>query len=129
MFDYAETAQTALELIREFGKQITLRTVAGAYDPASGVFTSANSDSTLDVVFIPASKGTIEAFDDRLKGEYMRGNVRFLLAAASSASAVPKPADVLIFDSETWSVMGVTPLKPAETAVIYKIGCTRAPSA
>ena len=46
-FDYSELAATALELLTEFGGDVTRRSyTAGVYDPATGLVTPTTADTT-----------------------------------------------------------------------------------
>jgi hypothetical protein len=129
MPDYTALASTAARLIREAGFKLTLaRPVAGTYNPVVGAGTGSTTlTGVFDAATLPASKGTVEAFDDRLKQEVIKGNVRFFILAAATAPFVPEPGDQIpSYQGKAWSILGCTPLEPnGTTALIYKIGCQR----
>lgn len=127
-FDYAAAAASALELIQEFGQSVTMtRTSAGTFDPGAGSISGATTQTqTVVVVSLPASGGTVQAFDDRLRQELIAGRLRFFymaptLADGSALTFVPKPGDLLTFEGKKWELAGSTPLNPAGTPVLYNI--------
>lgn len=127
MADYAGLASTALRLIEANGRSITVKRTSGTHVPATGGYTpTATTSGTLKAVVLPASKGTIEAFDNRVvDGTLIDEKLRYVLAAAKGAPFEPKSNDLLEFDSLTWRILGCTPLNPAGTPLVYKIGCIR----
>jgi hypothetical protein len=123
-FDYAKSAITALTLITKFGQTVTVNRVAGTYTAATGAIGSSSSSSyTPVVVTVPASGGTVQAFDDRLKEAYITGKLRFFIMAAKDLAVVPQSGDRIEFEGTEWEIEGATPLNPAGTPVIYNIGC------
>lgn len=127
-FDYAAAQQTALELLTEFGQTVPLvRKSAGTFDPATGGLTG-QTDTTQNVVLasLPASGGTVQAFDDRLRQDLIKGRLRFfimsaILADGSAVTFEPKAGDLLTFEGKKWELAGATPLNPAGTPVVFNI--------
>tara|TARA_R110000822_G_scaffold11698_10_gene42484 strand:- start:89 stop:481 length:393 start_codon:yes stop_codon:yes gene_type:complete len=124
-FDYADAANTALELIAEFGGTGKLVQYDGqSVDPITSVVipgTLVQTDITL--VFLPATNGTILGFEERLKQDFVSGKAKFVIVSAKGVP-LPRIGDKLIADESgiTYSVAGATPLDPAGTPVIYNIG-------
>lgn len=129
-FNYERSKATALRLITKFGQTGTLtRHTAGTggrpWEPVG---------DTVDVyevriAALPASKGTIEAFDIRLDDNLVMQNVRFAymavqmkhISGSGADSITPKPTDVLEFNGEKVTILGTTPLNPAGTPVYYPV--------
>lgn len=124
---YDEMADMALEMLAEFGQTIQLcRTVGGDYDPDTG--TSGGSTETQDatVVILPASNGTVQAFDIRYEnGTLIEQNLRALTIAAKDLAWVPISGDKATFDGSDWTFIGCTPVNPAGTSVVYKAAVKR----
>lgn len=122
---YGNLASTAQSLIASKGRALTItRGDEAVYDPATDTMTPPDeaTSGTFQVVVLPASKGTIEAFDERLvNGTLIDESLRFVLAAAKGTAFAPKAGDVMNFDGSDWTVIGCTPLSPAGTALIYKM--------
>ena len=126
---YDSQIETASRLIREKGQAIPIsRKTESSTDPVSGTVTpGAPVSGEIAGVVLPASQGTIEAFDNRIeKGKLIDERLRFILAAAKGAPFEPKSGDELTFDGSTWTALGCTPLKPNGEAIIYNIGVIRA---
>jgi len=119
---YDRMASTALRLIEQFGQTITLRDeTPGGYDPTTGVTTDpVLRDQTVQAVVLPASKGTVEAFDNRfIDGTLIESNLRALKIAAEGLAWAPKPGCVAVFGGEVWTLLGVTSSAPDGTALVY----------
>lgn len=126
---YANMAEVALAKVTQFGREITVtRYGSSNSDPAAGtVDKSVEATGTLKVLILPASKGTVEAFDNRLQGgTLIEEKLRYLLAAAKGAPFEPRSLDEVSFDGIKWKVLGCTPLSPAGTPLLYKMGVMRA---
>lgn len=124
-FDYASKRIVADTMIEKYGRTITIRRAsAGTYDPATGTMSgSTDTDYTAKAVVMSASKGTVEAFDIRIQGgTLLESNLRSLIVSAENLSITPQPGDQVIMDSETWSVLGNTPLAPDGTVVMHQVG-------
>lgn len=124
---YDEMADMALEMLAEFGRTISLsRTVGGDYDPDTG--TSGGTTETQDatVVILPASNGTVQAFDIRYEnGTLIEQNLRALTIAAKDLAWVPVAGDKATFDGSDWTFIGCTPVNPAGTPIVYKAAVKR----
>jgi hypothetical protein len=133
-FNYAKSAATAQRLLAKFGRSIVLkRNVAGtgpAHDPGAPTSIA----YAVSAAVLPASKGTIEAFDNRLESgalvdeklRYVLMSTKMLRTSEAGPDAIePKSGDVLTFDGHDWTVLGCTPLNPAGTPVIYRMGVKR----
>lgn len=135
-FDYAKAARTAERLIGRFGRPqgVTLKRMV----PGSGPDWNPGPPSwityTCTAVILQASKGTIEAFDNRLeRGSLIDEKLRYVVmspqmvrtSATGPDHIEPKSTDILEFDGSTWTVLGCTPLNPAGTPVYYPMGVRR----
>lgn len=128
-FNYAKSQATALRLIQKFGRQITIkRSVPGSTAPPYSPYNpgpETTATYTATAACLPASKGTIEAFDNRLEGgTLIDENLRYVLMAPQ-IEITPKSGDVLEFDGSSWTVLGNTPLSPAGTIVLHQMGVRR----
>lgn len=134
-FNYARSQATALRLLTKFGRSVTLkRSVPGngpPHNPGEPTWISYSATAAV----LPASKGTIEAFDNRLEGgSLIEERLRYVLMAPQMARSSgvgpdtiePRSGDVLEFDGVAWTVLGCTPLNPAGTPVLYPMGVRRA---
>ena len=125
---YGNMATTATRLITKYGRQVTIKRYTPSVAGATGVVTkgAATLTSTAWVVVLPSTKGTIEAFDNRLENGSLAGkDLRFLKVAAESVSFEPRPHDEVTMDSATWLVFGCTPINPAGTALVYGVGMVK----
>lgn len=126
-YDYTGLINTAYRLIDRFGAPLTITHSNEVVDPVSGVGDDAADTSfTFRAINPPASKGTIEAFDNRLIGmaAEIGKSVRFFILAAKGATLVPAANDAATFDGASYTVLGCTPIAPAGNAskICYKIG-------
>jgi hypothetical protein len=119
-FDYTKPAATALKLLTKFGRSVTLRKqTAGAYDPATSGATVTNTDYT--------GTGALFDFNERILGTQFENGTsvqmgdKYLLLASSGITVAPVPNDLLIFGSDTWTVLNVKIIAPAGTAVLYEL--------
>lgn len=119
---YTEAANDALEMIREAGKSYPIKRVVTVANPVEGTVTETVTEGTLVAIILPASKGTIEAFDNRLAEGLRQEKLRYIIAAAKGAAFTPDGGDVMTFEGASWSVLGCTPLAPAGIPVIFKLG-------
>lgn len=137
-FNYARAQQTALRLLQKFGRQIALkRSIAGSTEPPYSAYNpgpATQASYTCTAASLPASKGTIEAFDNRLEGgTLIDENLRYVLMApqiertseTGDEAIVPKSGDVLEFDGSQWTILGNTPLNPAGTIILHQMGVRR----
>lgn len=124
---YDEMADMALEMLAEFGRVIQLsRTVGGDYDPDTGTTGGSTESENATVVILPASNGTVQAFDIRYEnGTLIEQNLRALTIAAKDLTWVPIAGDKATFDGSDWTFIGCTPVNPAGTPVVYKAAVKR----
>ena len=123
MFDYNASAETALRLVKQFGQKIPILRLSREFDPIEGTVTSIDiKTGKLDAVTLPASKGTVQAFDNLIPEDLRKTKLRFVIAAAATAPFEPEGNDYIIFENRVWLVKGQTPLNPAGIPVIYKFG-------
>lgn len=122
---YEEMRALADELLTEFGRPVTLRRfAANQNDLVEGtVGRTIVLSQTLNAAILPASGGTVEAFDVRFfDGLNASLNLRFAIISAEGATFMPQPNDEATFEGRDWQVMGCTPLNVDGTAVIYSVG-------
>jgi hypothetical protein len=105
-------------------------TLAPAYDPE-------NPDSSSPVislqcpcvgVTLPASQGTIEAFDNRALSDPIRlQKFRFVMLAGKGLTFTPEANDLLQMADGLVRVLGSTPLNPDSNveAILFNVGTTR----
>jgi len=135
-FNYAKSQATAQRLLAKFGRPITIRREVNEADPTKpwepGETYTISYMATAAV--LPASQGTIEAFDNRLEGgTLIDERLRYVLMSPVMTrtseqgpdSIEPQSLDVLTFDGHDWVVLGCTPLNPAGTPVLYPMGVKR----
>ncbi len=123
-FNYAATAATADRLLKRFGTTLSFeRDSEPEYDPGTGNAASTLLEWTAIAAILPASKGTIEAFDVRLEnGTLIESKLRALLISAVSSVRMPVPGDRVLFpDGKKGVFLGCTPLNvDGRTPVIYQ---------
>lgn len=128
-FDYATAAQDALADILGAGTTLTMtrKTAGGTFNPATGAISGATTATqSIAAVVLPA-KGGVTSFDDSMKEAFIRGRLRYVLAAAlkpdgTALDFTPRPGDLLTLGGNDWEVYGVSPLSPGGDPVIYQIG-------
>lgn len=113
-FDYAKAAATALRLLTQFGRDVTVRSyTVGTYDPATG----ANSVTTSDVT----KKGALLDFGagkTLVNGGLIQvGDKRLLL----ESSAAPSPQAHIIVGSVEYVIISVGEVNPAGTPVLFDL--------
>ncbi len=128
-FDYGKSQATVRRLLDKFGTVCEIiRWVAPdgstPWEPGEPV----EHKFSARVAMLPASKGTIEAFDIRLDENLIMQNVRFgimetqmtkLSGPTGLDSITPKPTDNVIVNGETLTVLGCTPLSPSGIPVYF----------
>lgn len=127
--DYSQEARDALESILEAGDELVLtRKAGGTFIPSTGgVSGSTTQAQAVAAVSLPASGGTVQAFDDRMREEYVRGRLRFFLIAALKPDGTaldfdPQAGDLLTYLGKQWEVSGATPLAPSGTPILFNVG-------
>lgn len=122
---YEEMRAIADGLLLEFGRPITVTRYQETVDKvASSTVKALLASQTLNGAVLPASQGTLEAFDVRfMEGLLTETNVRFCILSAEGSTFTPEPNDYVEgLDGKTWNVLGCTPLNVDGTAVIYSVG-------
>jgi hypothetical protein len=74
---------------------------------------------------LPASGGTVEAFDNRRESDALKGvELRYVkLAACDLPSTTPRQGDLLQFSGKNWYVLGCTPVDVVgSVSLVYGIG-------
>jgi hypothetical protein len=128
-FDYAPLAATALELVTEFGKSITLRRLdTTPPDPdmpwRGPVNPRATPAATLSVpaVFVePSSQQTLGVNAEMLDW-LKRAQQIAIIADTGDLSAFNELVDT---DSSVWRVVGVSTLNPGGTRLLHYVGVAR----
>lgn len=124
-FNYIQAQKTARRLLDNFGASVTFNRVGGGtFDPVAGEETGASTTTeTVKVVSLPASKGTIQAFDKKIFEDLSETEIRFFHAELNTNSFEPQPGDLINYGSKIWEVVGVTPLDPTGSKpVLFNIG-------
>lgn len=92
------------------------------YDPNGGT-TPVDLSWMGTAVVLPASQGTVEAFDVRFEaGTLIESKLRALIIAALGMERAPAPGDTVLFpDGSVGSLLGCTPLNPdVANPIIYQ---------
>ena len=113
---YTEMAETALELLTEFGKTVTLVRVTGdTFDPVTGAAV-AGSDASV------TTTGLIKPYNDSLIDgtRILSGDKELVL----SNEQVPTQTDKVTIDGENWAIVNIKSIKPDDaTPVVYFCQC------
>ncbi len=113
-FDYSELQNNAIELIAEYGRDVTYRSFnSGTYDPDSGTVSGDDEAETTVKAVVTTAK--IEKID----GTALQRGDRFFLIA--SGSVVPNAKDAIIDGGETYQIVDFTEIKPGDSIMAYKI--------
>lgn len=101
---------------------------SAAYNPLSPHTTAHELEASCQSagVVLPASNGTIEAFDDRiLKNPSLRQSFRFVILAGQPLTFDPQAQDILETNEGPYRLLGATQLNPdGLQAIIWNCGCT-----
>ena len=119
---YAEMQDVVLEQIEQFGQILDLtRMTTGTVDPVTDTETGGGPETQpIKCLVLPASKGTIEAFDNRVVSDTLiETNLRALKIVAKGLLWAPSPGNTVMFEGSVWSVLGVTPISPAGIPLLY----------
>lgn len=123
---YDRMAATTQRLIGQFGRTVTLRRVSRTYDPITGSETETVEEQAVTCVILPASKGTVEAFDIKFeRGTLIESNLRAVKLPAKGLQWPPAPGQEMLLDGETWRVIGVTPSSPGGVDLVYSLSVQR----
>src|SRR5574343_103680 len=111
---YSDMADTADELLTEFGQTVTLnRVMTGAYDPATGSASTSTSTQT--------GRGAI--FDYKtadIDNSLIKQGDKRLLLSPDGITAVTT-GDAVVISSVTYTVTMVKQINPAGTVVMYDV--------
>lgn len=123
-FDYAGIRDEAEVILAEFGFTMSITRYTDTSNAVAGTVSRVVLlEQDLTAVILPASQGTLEAFDVRFMSDVAESlDVRFCIMSAKGSTFVPSPKDVADYYDGEWEVMGCTPLNVNGTAVIYSIG-------
>lgn len=117
-FDYSSLEASALRLITDKGRDVTLRAVAeGTYNPGTDTISGASeSDSIVKMV--------MRDFTTRELVETMieRGDKEALVAA--SGITAPEVNDVIV-DGDEYKILNVQQVAPGDTTILYKLQLRR----
>jgi len=115
VFDYAELATLASELLAEFGRDITLRSLnSGAYDyDTSLVATPAPTDVVRKAAVFDFQEGETEFNGNLIK----MGDKRLLM----EPGVVPTVANQVFIAGVGFEVLSVGEINPAGTPVVYSL--------
>ena len=107
---YGELADTALELLAEFGQSITRRSyTTGTYDPATGVSAPATADTTRTGALFDINTTTV-------RGQLVQVSDKRLLVDGSAAIDL---RDRLIVNAVEYIIVSLGEVNPAGTRVMY----------
>ena len=127
---YTQSAASAFALIKAKGRSLPIRRVTNTPDPVTGDVSKTETAGNLVAVILPAKSTGNQAvsggLDNSISEALTKAKSRFVLAAAQGVAFEPDADDILTFEGADWRVIGCTPLSPAGTAVIFKIGAVRA---
>jgi hypothetical protein len=115
-FDYSKTLSVAQRLIAKFGVTGAIRrsvtTGGDSWNPGSG---------TTVITDYPAIMVVTNYAQADINGTVIQNTDRKVLVSTSGLTIVPTTGDVLVVDGQTLSVIGVNPLKPGGTLLLYEI--------
>lgn len=115
---YAEMAETANELIQEFGASATIRRIltdSSTYDAATGTTTPpAEVQTACTAVEIELDKKMID-------GTMVRQSDSRLFVAVKGVSTPPVVGDLIVWGTVTYTVILAKPISPARTDVVYDL--------
>lgn len=128
MADYSQDAADALADIRAAGGQFPITRAQGTFSPADGtVAAGAPEAGTIDAVVLKIDSAFRQLFNEELRQEIIRGNVKKLLVAAASAPFRPQTNDTVeLAPGEVWRVVGMTPIDFDNTQpIIYTLAISK----
>lgn len=111
---YERAAAKVAEQFTKYGVLITYtRPGTPTNDIVAGTSTPgiATVVANVPALILEASKGSIEAFDNRRENGSLKGmEIRYLKIAASALSFAPKSDDKVTFSGKDWLILGCTPV-------------------
>ncbi len=124
---YQEMADTALELLVEFGQPVTLRRVTpGQIDPVEG---SQTPDTVIEFpgTALLQDYNLIERGQSNRDGALIEQGDKKIILAASGLSQRPELQDLLIdTNGRIWLIANIKEKSPAGTPIIYELQGRRA---
>jgi hypothetical protein len=128
-FDYAPMAATALALVAEFGRSVTLqrldRTPPDADKPWLGpVNPRATPAATLTVAAVFVEPGSTQelGLDTTLVDWAARATRIAVIASPADLTGYSELVDI---DGTTWRIVGVSTLSPGSTRLLHFVGVSR----
>jgi hypothetical protein len=113
-FDYSDVADTAADLIAEFGGSITLRHYStGTYNPATWESTVTHTDKTVNGVLMDFGAG-----QTTIRGTLIQGGDKRLLIDSAEP---PLLQDHFIIRGVEYTIVSMGEINPAGTAVMYDL--------
>lgn len=116
-YDYQDDAETAAELLEEFGQSVTLTSkTSGAYSVSTG--TAAVTTSTQTVSVVALDYGSKDIDGTLIKA----GDKRLLMAPQTTAGdnlTAPAVDDTVTVGSTVYTIKGIKTLSPAGTVVLF----------
>lgn len=113
-FDYANMAQTALEMIEEYGVEavIARRDSGGStpWNPAAGASTE-----------YPCAVIVTYYVDSLLNGSSIKQGDKKIIVAAADLPITPTTTDTITVNGEKYSVVNVKNVAPGGVSLIYEI--------
>lgn len=121
---YSEMAQTALDLLLEFGAEHAIQRPQSTRDlVTNSIVPLTPIAGTIYAAVLPASGGTVEAFDNKFFGEELvEDKMRYVIGDALNPPFEPSAGDEFYHEGAYWLVMGCTPVNPASEPVVYQFG-------
>ena len=118
-FDYSGLVETALELIDDFGRSVTL-TKKGATSTTPGKPWEGGTDD--DPTEVPVSAVFTEIGDTFRDDDRVRSTDQLCLIAASALGAVePVSGDKITDEGKVHAVVAVKPIKPGPVGIVFMI--------
>ncbi len=116
---YTEMAATAEELIKEFGRTVSVRKVTTGAPADVAKPWVPGAEKTADTV----TKGVfLETKRSFITGEVIPEDMSLVLIAAKNlGTIVPIGKDRLVDGSDVWEISDVETLKPADIALLYEL--------
>lgn len=116
---YDALIKAANRLLTDKGQTVTAtRVTEGAYDPATGTATNAETNYSVKAVILPYKRAAIASSD-----LIQQGDMKLLvspLQTSGPAMIELKPQDKVTVNSEVWVIVNVKPLYPNGTLVFQE---------
>jgi hypothetical protein len=116
---YGEMAEVALELLKEFGSQQTLRDITpGAYDPVSGE-TAGDTPISQPAQVILVDYTLQESGQQYAEGSEIRQGDKKIIIAAKGLAWPPALTTRLDVGGVLWQIVNIKEANPAGTPLVY----------